>query len=105
MSQDGYSLSGLELELAELRKDYVAFGAAYEAVRQRILASNEIPRSPELHTWSGTRAVVGSLEMSIHSIERVILEYATLVQRVRGGELHNTDVPTRPVLSLVKEIE
>jgi hypothetical protein len=105
VSSPGYSLSALEAEIAELRKDYQAFGKAYDLMRQRLLESNETPRTPELHTWSGTRAVVGSLEMAIHAVERTILEYDALIQKVRLGELENTDVPTRPVLSLVKETD
>ena len=107
MSEPPYSLSALEAELAELRKDHRAFGSAYETMRQRMLESNEVqpPRTPELHTWSGSRAVVGSLEMAIHSIERTIIEYDALIQRVRSGEVRNSDLPTRPVLSLVKETD
>jgi len=102
MSEQGYSLSSLEKELDELRKDYVAFSQSYDILRQRVLESTELqpPRMPELHTWSGTRAVAGSLEMAIHAIERTILEYDVLVQKVRAGEIPNTD---RPTLSIVKE--
>lgn len=105
MSESGYSLSALELEIEELRKDFVVFANAYDALRARILESSEVQRQPDLHTWSGTRAVVGSLEMSIHAIERTIIEHDTLIQRVRSGELPNTDVPARPALSLVKETD
>jgi len=104
VSQAIYSLSALEAEIAELRKDYTAFFGAYDLLRARLQESNEVqpPRAPELHTWSGSRAVIGSLEMSIHSLERTILEYDALIQRVRNGEIENSD-PVRPVLSLVKE--
>lgn len=102
----GYSLTALEVELEELRKDRFAFGSANDIMRQRILDSSEAEpsRSPELHTWSGTRAVVGSLEMAIHSIERTIVEYDALIQRVKSGEIPNTDAP-RSRLTLVKESE
>ncbi len=107
MSTEGYSLLELEQELEELRKDHAAFQAAYDTLCKRIIASNEVqpPRQPELHTWSGSRAVIGSLEMSIHAIERTIIEYGTLINRVKSGELPNTDIPQRPMLSLVKESE
>lgn len=107
MSSSGYSLSALEVEIGELRKDYLAFGGAYELIRQRVLESNEVQpaRQPELHTWSGSRAVAGSLEMAIHSLERTILEYDALIQKVKSGEIPNTDAPRRPALSLVKETQ
>lgn len=101
----GYSLTALQGELEELRKDRHAFGTAYDVMCQRVLDSSETeqPRSPALQTWSGTRAVVGSLEMAIHSIERTIIEYDALIQRVLSGEVPNLDAPRR--LSLVKEDE
>lgn len=106
MSELGHSLSGLELEIAELRKDYVAFCTAYDLLCKRITESSEtVPsRTPVLHTWSGTRAVIGSLEMSCHAIERTIIEYADVINKVKSGEIPNTDAP-RPVLSLVKETD
>src|SRR5580698_9791594 len=100
-----YSLSALEKEREELRKDYRAFGNSYEILRARLLESSEtVPvRHPELHTWSGTRAVMGSLEMSIHAIERTIIEYGELIRKVSSGEIENTDsVPPR--LTLVKSV-
>lgn len=105
MTGAGYSLSALEQELSELRRDYAAFGGAYDMLRKRLLDSSEAQpvRNPELHTWSGTRAVIGSLEMAIHAIERTIVECDELVRRVRSGQLPNTDNPARPVLSLVEE--
>jgi hypothetical protein len=105
VSDSGFSLSALELELDELRKDLTAFGSAYAALCQRVQESNEVvpPRRPELHTWSGTRSVVGGLEMAIHSIERTIVEYGELINKVRSGEVSNLDAPARPILSLVKE--
>lgn len=107
MNEEEYSLSALESEITELRKDYIAFNVAYDTLRARILESSETspPRRPELHVWSGTRAVMGSLEMSIHAIERTILEYDKLIFRVRNGEVRNTDPPARPILSLVKETD
>lgn len=106
MSESAYSLSALEAEIVELRKDYTAFCSAYDTIRERVQESSEVqpPRYPLLHTWSGSRAVVGSLEMSIHSIERTIAEMNALIQRVRSGEVENTDMP-RPVLTLVRETD
>lgn len=106
MSDEGYSLSGLYRELDELRKDFIAFSQSYDILRKRILESTEAQpaRTPELHTWSGTRAVCGSLEMSIHAIERTILGYEELIQKVLSGEVKNAD-PPKPSLTLVKETD
>ncbi len=107
MSEQGYSLTALECEIAELRKDYLVFGGAYDSLCRRVLESSETQplRNPELHTWSGSRAVIGALELATHSLERTILEYDALIQKVKSGEIPNTDVQTRPALSLVKETE
>lgn len=105
MSETGFSLSALEQERVELRKDLMAFSVAYETLCRRVLASDEVspPRQPVLRTWSGTRCVIGGLEMAIHSIERTIIELGEIINKVRNGELANLDAPARPVLSLVKE--
>lgn len=101
-----YSLSDLEKEKEELCRDLSAFLSAYDIMRNRVLVSAESSpdRQPSLHTWSGTRAVVGSMELAIHAIERAIEGYKELIERVRSGEIENTDKPSRPTLSLVKEI-
>jgi hypothetical protein len=95
-----FSLEQLERELVELRKDYVAFSEAYDVLRLRILESTELdpPRYPLLHEWSGSRSVFGSLEMSIHAIQRTIEEYDEIIRKVKDGEFRNTD---RPVLKSV----
>lgn len=102
MSRETYSLSALERERDELRRDYRAFGQAYEVMRSRLLESSEVTpaRHPELHTWSGTRAVVGSLEMAIHAVERTIIEYGELINKIHSGEADNSD-PVPPRLTLV----
>jgi len=91
-----FSLSRLEQELDELRRDYIAFSGAYDLLRHRLLESTELnpPRFPLLHEWSGSRAVCGSLEMAIHAIQRTIEEYNELIRKVREGEYVNTDRPT-----------
>ncbi len=106
MSAEGYSLSALEYEVEELRNDLIAFTQAYDIMRKRVHESSELstPRYPSLHTWSGTRAIMGAQEMAIHAIERTILEHIDLIEKIRMGELKNLD-PARPVLSLVREID
>ena len=43
---------------------------------------------------------MGSLEMSIHAIERTIEEYSNLINLVQRGEISNLD-ESRPALHLV----
>lgn len=100
ISSDGLSLSSLRREQEELRKDYVAFSKAYDTIRHRIIDSTEsTPRTPMLHEWSGSRAVIGSLELSIHSIERTIVEYGELIKSIEAGEIPNLD--KRPALGVL----
>lgn len=101
--QPALSLSSLLKEREELRKDYVSFSGAYDLICMRLneCAESE-PRNPPLHQWSGSRAVCGTLEMSIHAIERTIEEHNELIRKIEAGEIRNLD---RPGLSLVKETE
>ena len=98
-----YHLSTLEREQEEMKKDLKAFAQAYDILRQRLLESNEseIPRRPLLHEWSGSRAVVGSLELSIHAIERTLGELDIIIRGIRSGEIENLDKPGRPSLGVV----
>lgn len=103
MYEDGVSLRFLETEIGEMRKDYMAFVRAYDILRQRILESSEtVPsRYPLLHEWSGSRAVVGAMELSIHAIERTIEGLDAVIQQVKNGDIVNTDRPERPTLGVV----
>lgn len=91
----GASLEATKTELNELIKDRIAFLTAYDLIRKRLLESSELDlrRQPLLHEWSGSRSVCGSLEMSIHSIERTIEEYMAIIRRLESGEVRNIDVP------------
>ena len=99
----GYSLSFLVREKEEIQKDLVAFKRSYDILCQRLREANEvnIPRRPLLHEWSGSRAVVGSLEMSIHAMERTLEEMSELIRRIDNGELPNADPPGHPGLGVV----
>lgn len=103
MSGSGYSRTTLLREREELRKDLIAFTHAYDTLRARLIESNElkIPRRPLLHEWSGSRAVVGSLEMSIHAIERTLEETLEFLRRIDAGELPDTDPPGHPGLGVI----
>lgn len=99
----GWSLSFLRRELEELRHDRDAWGQALSVIRRRITESNElpIPRRPILHEWSGTHAVVGSLEVTLHNIERTIEEMKELIRKVEDGEVPNLDISNHPGLGVI----
>jgi hypothetical protein len=101
MSVSGYSLSWLRTEYIELQKDRDAFAAALSALRTRILESSESdsPRHPMLHEWAGTRACEGSLLLSLHAIERTLLEVSALIDSINRGESPNIDIPAPPGLA------
>lgn len=92
---EGHSLSWMKREREELRRDRYAFASALDILEKRIVESNEleIARRPALHEWSGTRAVVGSLEMSLHAVERTLAEIEHLILAIENGEVPNLDVP------------
>lgn len=94
---EGFSLSWLRREREEIRRDRHAFAACLDILQKRILESNEteIPRRPLLHQWSGTRAVVGTLELSLHAIERTIQEMDQLIQDVESGKIPDLDAPQK----------
>ncbi len=103
MVEQGYSLSTLLRERDELRHDLIAFTRAYDILCQRVRESNELPiqRRPLLHEWSGSRAVVGSLEMAIHAIERTIEGTNEIINQIRNGDLRDTDPVGHPGLGVV----
>lgn len=45
----------------------------------------------KLVEWSGTSAVMGSLELSIHHIEHVVEELRDILQRIDDGVIPNLD--------------
>jgi hypothetical protein len=45
----------------------------------------------KLVNWSGTSAVMGSLELSIHSLERVVEELKDILDRIDRGVIPNLD--------------
>lgn len=92
---EGQSLSWLKREREELRRDRYAFASALDIMSKRIVESNEteIPRNPLLHEWSGTRAVVGSLEMSLHAVERTLAEVDRFITAIESGDIPDLDAP------------
>lgn len=45
----------------------------------------------KLVNWSGTSAVMGSLELSIHAVERTVEELKDILRRIDNGVIPNLD--------------
>lgn len=91
----------LEVEIREQQYDLEAFQKARDLVRIRVHVSTETQRLlTPLHTWSGSDAVLGSLDLVIHAIERTISELVEMRNKVEPSELHPR--LAGPPLKLVK---
>lgn len=91
------TLQELEAEVEEKSLDLQAFMQARDIIRKRVLeVSDSASQLTPLPQWSGTDAVLGSLDLSIHAIERTLEELQQ--------ELLKRDVE-EPKLRLVKEGE
>jgi len=64
---------------------------AYDCVHRRVQEVKDHGRLMKLVDWSGTAAVMGALELSIHSIERVVEELENILLRIDGGAIPNLD--------------
>jgi hypothetical protein len=81
-------------ELEEKTKDLEAFFKAREIIRRRVFEVQDSGSSlTPLPNWSGTDAVLGTLDLTVHAIERTVEELKTM--------LENTEEP-QPLFRLVK---
>ena len=87
----GVSKALVLLELAEHQKDLAAFSSAYSAVHSRVQEVKDEARLMQLVNWSGTAAVMGSLELTIHAIERTVMELKDILKRLDAGAIINLD--------------
>lgn len=71
--------------------DLLAFQEAYSAVHRRVQSVKDEGRMLRLVDWSGTSAVMGSLELSIHAMERAIDELRDILRRIDRGVIPNLD--------------
>ena len=70
-----WDLPTLRRELEEKTRDLEAFRTAREIIRKRVLEVRDSPSQlTPLPQWSGTDAVLGSLDLSIHAMERTLIE-------------------------------
>lgn len=83
----------LRAEIDEKTEDLDAFVRARDIIRARVqaVADSQNKLTP-LPNWSGTDAVLGSLDLSIHAMERTIEELRMWLKRVEDS---------RPALRLV----
>jgi len=88
----GISRSHVELELQEHTKDLAAFKGAYHQIHCRVLEVQDAGRLMKLVNWSGTAAVMGSLELTIHAIERTVDELKDLLKRMDAGAIIDSDL-------------
>lgn len=85
------SRSFVELELGEHTKDLAAFKSAYAVIHSRVLEVQDAGRLMKLVNWSGTAAVMGSLELTIHAIERTVEELKDLLRMLDAGAIIDSD--------------
>jgi len=83
----------VEAEIEEKSLDLQAFVQAREIIRARVLevADSPSPLTP-LPNWSGTAAVLGSLDLTINAMEHTLDELRQMVS-------------SKPMLRLVKSEE
>lgn len=87
-------------EIDEKARDLEAFSSARDIIRRRVVEVQDSKTSSfltPLPNWSGTDAVLGSLDLAIHAIERTVEELRESL-RVLPDEPY-----LKPVLTLVKE--
>jgi hypothetical protein len=87
----GVSLTLLLDEMSEAEKDIQAFKAAHEIIHARIQEVRDESRFLKLVEWSGTSAVMGSLDLAIHALERTYNEMENILYKIHEGEINNLD--------------
>ena len=79
------SLQELNAEIDEKTRDHQAFSEARAIIRRRVLEVRDSKSQlTPLPIWSGTDAVLGSLDLAIHSMERTLSELIEMKQQMQG---------------------
>jgi hypothetical protein len=77
-----FNIPELRAELDEKSRDLDAFVRARDIVRHRVVEVRDSKsKLTPLPDWSGTDAVLGSLDLAIHAMERTIEELKVLLQK------------------------
>lgn len=69
--------SMFQTEIEETAKDLAVFSEARALIRARVLEAHDYPVKrllPDITIWSGTDAVLGSLDLVVHALERMLAE-------------------------------
>ena len=78
---DFFDITEVRAEIAEKSLDLSAFTQAREIVRRRVLeVQDSKSKLTPLPNWSGTDAVLGSLDLAIHAMERTLEELRELLR-------------------------
>jgi hypothetical protein len=73
----------IRAEIREKTTDLQVFVEARKLIRERVMeVSDSNSRLTPLPYWSGTDAVLGSLDLCIHSMERTIEELRGILSRL-----------------------
>lgn len=78
-------------ELTENQFDLRAFQDAYTCISRRVQAVKDEGRLLKLVNWSGTAAVMGSLELATHAMERTVEELKSILSKIDSGVIPNLD--------------
>lgn len=72
---DFLNIAEVRAEIEEKSLDLKAFVAAHEIIHRRVIeVKDSQTKLTPLPYWSGTDAVLGSLDLAIHAIERTLEE-------------------------------
>lgn len=88
---EGLSRSAVVEELVETKADLLAFRKAYDIIHCRVQNVKDESRLMKLVDWSGTAAVMGSMDLSIHALERTSEELRDILRRIDRGVIPNLD--------------
>lgn len=81
------SLKEIEEEIVEKRRDLAAFSEARAILMARLLQVMDVPSNlTPLQSWSGTVAVLGSLDLSVSCIERTVAELTRMRDNLQAAE-------------------
>lgn len=78
-------------EMGECEKDLKAFKRAYDCIHLRVSEVKDEGRFLKLVDWSGTGAVMNSLDLAIHALERTFEEMEDILARMDTGEIKDLD--------------
>ncbi len=91
MSFEDFNVSRKELEdeLREKSTDLDVFQQARTLIRNRVIeVSDSKSQLTPLPHWSGTDAVLGSLDLAIHAMERTVVELRAMLEISEPDEPH-----------------